>query len=195
MFPVYEVLDEWSLVLRIPAARLDPVPMTTTVMVRSEGQPLSGIEVLAFYPDRTWVRATTDDAGEAALDLYATHLPMTVYAAGPDHAAGIKREWKPGRDGLALELELLESGGAIIYPEGVGHLPGLRGQLNPVRDATDRISLYADHMMIDEGRRQPVPFRLGQPMRLTDSHGAELSVTIVELIGKAALVEYRPFRP
>jgi hypothetical protein len=32
-------------------------------------------------------------------------------------------------------------------------------------------------------------------MRLTDAFGAELSVTIVDITGTAALVEYRSFQP
>ena len=36
-------------------------------------------------------------------------------------------------------------------------------------------------------------FRLGKPIRLTDAFGVELSVTIIDIFGRAALVEYRPF--
>ena len=193
--PEYQVVDESSLVLRIPAARLDLVPADATVTVHSGGEPLPGIEVLALFPNKTWVRATTDEAGEAELDLYTTHLPMTVYAAGPGYAAGLEQVWTPGQGGLLLELEPLASGGAAIFAQSTGHIPGLRGRLNPIRDTSDRTYLYADNIAIDEGRQQPVPFRPGKPLRLTDAHGAELSVTIVDIVGQSALVEYRPFEP
>ena len=193
--PEYEMVDESSLVLRIPAARLELVPADATVTVHSGGGPLAGIEVLALFPNKTWVRAITDEAGDAALDLYTTHLPMTIYAAGPRYAAGLERAWTPNRGGLLLELELLESGGAAIFAQSTGHLPGLRGRLNPIRDSSDRTYLYADNIAIDEGRQQPVPFRPGKPMRMTDAHGAELSVTIVDILGRSALIEYQPFKP
>ena len=193
--PEYEMVDESSLVLRIPAAKLELVPADATVTVHSGGEPLVGIEVLALFPNKTWVRATTDEAGEAALDLYTTHLPMRTYVAGPGYAAGLERAWAPNRGGLLLELEPLESGGAAIFAQSTGHLPGLRGRLNPIRDTSDRTCLYADNIAIDEGRQQPVPFRLGKPMRLTDAHGAELSVTIVDILGRSALIEYQPFKP
>ena len=193
--PEYEMVDESSLVLRIPAAKLELVPADATVTVHSGGEPLVGIEVLALFPNKTWVRATTDEAGEAALDLYTTHLPMRIYAAGSGYAAGLERAWAPNRGGLLLELEPLESGGAAIFAQDTGHLPGLRGRLNPIRDDSDRTYLYADNIAIDEGRQQPVPFRLGKPMRLTDAHGAELSVTIVDILGRSALVEFQPFKP
>ena len=193
--PEYEMVDNSNLVLRIPAAKLELVPADATVTVHSGGEPLAGIEVLALFPNKTWVRAITDDAGEAALDLYTTHLPMTIHTAGPGYAAGLERAWTPNRGGMLLELEPLESGGAAIFAQGTGHLPGLRGQLNPIRDTSDRTWLYADNIAIDDGRQQPVPFRPGKPMRLTDAHGRELSVTIVDILGRSALIEYQPYKP
>ncbi len=97
--PEYRIVDETSLVLSMPAAKLELVPADATVTVHSEGEPVSDVEVLALFPNKTWQRAITDQAGEAALDLYTTHLPMTVYAAAPNHAASLKREWRPDRGG------------------------------------------------------------------------------------------------
>ena len=73
--------------------------------MHSGGDPLAGIEVLALFPNKTWVRSTTDDAGNAALDLYTTNLPMTIYAAGPGYSAGLEQAWTPDRGGRTLELE------------------------------------------------------------------------------------------
>ena len=191
--PEYRVIDESNLVLTIPAARLELTPSDATVTVHSGGKPLVGVDVLALFPNKTWQQATTDEAGEAEFDLYTTHLPMTVYAAVPEYAAGLAREWTPHKGGLLLELVPLAAGGAVIFPNATGRLPRLRGRLNPIRDTSDRTYLYADNIAIDEGREQPVPFRLGKPLRLTDAFGVEVSVTIVDIIGRAALVEYRPF--
>ena len=190
--PEYSVVDESSLVLSIPAAKLELIPADATVTVHADGSPLAGVQVLALFPNKTWQRANTDQAGEAKLDLYTTHLPMTVYAATPKYAAGLAREWRPDKGGLMLELDPLPSGGATIFAQSTGHLPGLRGRLNPIRDTSDRTYLYADNIAIDEGRQQPVTFLVGKPMRLTDAYGTELSVTIVDIIGRSALVEYRP---
>ena len=191
--PEYRVIDVSSLVLAIPAARLELTPSDATVTVHSEGEPLIGVDVLALFPNKTWQRATTDEAGEADFDLYTTHLPMTVYAAVSGYSAGLAREWTPRQGGLLLELAPLLAGGAVIFPQSTGHLPGLRGRLNPKRDTSDRTYLYADNVAIEQGRQQPVSFRLGKPMRLTDAFGVEMSVTIVDIIGRSALVEYRPF--
>ena len=115
--PEYELIDGSSLVLRIPAAKLDLVPADATVTVHSKGEPLVGVEILALFPNKTWVRGTTDKAGDTSLDLYTTNLPMTVYAAG------LKRDWMSNRGGLLLELEPLESGGATIFAQSTGTYP------------------------------------------------------------------------
>ncbi len=44
--PEYEVVDGSSLILRIPAAKLELVPADATVMAHSRGEPLADIEVL-----------------------------------------------------------------------------------------------------------------------------------------------------
>ena len=193
--PEYGVIDESMLVLTMPAARLQLTPSDATVTVHSGGEPLAGVDVLALFPNKTWRRATTDEAGEADFDLYTAHLPMTVYAALPGYAAGLARKWTPREGGLLLELAPLPEGGAVVFPQATGHIPGLNGRLNPKLDTSDRTYLYADNIAIEEGRRQPVSFRLGKPMRLTDAVGVEKSVTIVHIAGRSALVEYRPFEP
>ena len=191
--PEYSLAGESGLVLSIPAARLDLTPAEATIAVHSAGEPLSGIDVLALFPNKTWRQGKTDDAGEVAFELHSTHLPMTVYAAAPGFAAGLQREWIPQQGGLLLALSRLPTGGSAIFPRATGHLPGLTGRLNPILDISDRTYLYADNIAIEQGRQQPVHFRLGRPMRLTDAYGVELSVTIVDIVGGSALVEYRPF--
>ncbi len=189
--PLYALIDESNLQLTIPAADLEPTPARAVVTVRSAGQPLHGVEILALFPNRTWMRAVTDEAGEAAIELHSTHLPMTVYAAAPGHAAHVERDWTPSRGALALELHASPQGGSAIFPEAVGHLPGLRGRLNPKLDALDRTYLYADNISINDGTQQPVHFAIGEDLRLTDAYGYELLVRIVDIAGRSALVEYR----
>ena len=189
-YPKYQVVDDSEVLLVIPAATQERSPARAVVSVRSGGRPLPGADLLLLFPNKTWKQATTDEQGEAEVDLHTTQLPMIVFASAPGHAAQLERDWKPSERALAIELEALPAGGSVIFPEATGRLPGLKGRLNPVRDAHDRTYLYASNIVIDEGKQQPVHFIPGEELQLTDAEGTELHVRIVDIVGRSALVEY-----
>lgn len=165
--PEYRLIDASEVRLIIPAAAQEQSPARVVITVRSGGQPLPGA------------------------DLHTTHLPMRVFAAAPGCAAHLEREWVPSRRALTIELEALQEGGSVIFPEATGYLPGLRGRLNPIRDAHDRTYLYASNIAINEGEPQPVHFIPGEDLRLTDADGTTLLVRIVDIAGRSTLVDYR----
>ena len=193
--PSYRLIDDAEVLLRIPAAPQDATSSREIVTVRARGRTLPRAEVLALFPNRTWKHAVADEHGEAAVDLYTTKLPMTVFCAAPGHAARLVREWLPAAGDLEIELVPLPMGGSAIFPEATGHLPGLRGRLNPKRDSLDRTYLYASNIAIGQGRPQPASFVPGEELRLTDSDGVALLVRIVEVMGRSALLEYRRPEP
>jgi ATP-dependent DNA helicase RecG len=191
--PEYRLIDDSDLFLTIPAAATDATPATTVIMCHHCGIPVPGVELLTLFPNNTWKHATTDENGEAQVDLHSTHLPMTVFAASTRYAAHIEHDWLPAQGALAIEMQSLPNGGAVIFPEGTGYLPGLSGRLNPIRDTLDRTYLYASNIAINEGKHQPVHFIPGEDLHLTDADGRELMVCIIAIIGRSALVEYRPY--
>ena len=190
--PEYRLVDNSEVLLIIPAAKTDQTPARTIITVRADGQPLPGSDVLTLFPDKTWKRATTGENGEAEVDLHTTHLPMTVFVAAPGHRAHLERDWIPSRGPLAVELVPLPEGGSVIFAESAGCLPVVNGRLSPIRDSHDRTYLYASSITIDQGKRQPVHFALGQEMRLTDADGREATVRVIEVVGRSALLEYSP---
>ncbi len=189
-YPEYRVIDDSEVLLIIPAAMQEWGPARTVISVRSGGRPLSGADLLLLFPNKTWKRATTDDQGEAAVDLHMTQLPMTVFASAPGHAAHLERGWTPSERALAIDLAALPKGGSVIFSEATGHLPGLKGRLNPIRDTHDRTYLYASNIAIDEGKQQPVHFIPGEELQLIDAEGTGLCVRIIDIVGRSALVEY-----
>ena len=191
--PEYRLIDDSDLFLTIPAAATDATPATTVIMCHHCGLPVPGVELLTLFPNNTWKHATTDENGEAQVDLHSTHLPMTVFAASTRYAAHIEHDWLPAQGALAIEMQSLPEGGAVIFPEANGYLPGLSGRLNPKRDSHDRNYLYASNIAINEGQQQPVHFMPGEDLRLTDADGRELMVRIITIMGRSALVEYRPY--
>ena len=187
----FRLIDDSELRLTIPAAPLETDPATAVITVRHHGQPLAGVDVLALFPNKTRKRATTDAHGEARLRLHSAHLPMTVFAAAVGYSAHLERDWRPAEGALALEMAHLPAGGSVIFPEETGHVPGLSGRLNPIRDTLNRTYLYASNVSIEGGRQQPVAFAPGQDLRLVDSAGREMLVRIVDIAGQSALIEYR----
>ena len=188
--PIYDLIDDTDLWLMIPSAPQKQRPVQSTITVHDGDAELEGADVLALFPDHTWLRATTDAQGHARLNFRFDRLAMTVFAAAPGYAAGIKHDWVPAERPLALEMNPLLGGGAVIFPEDAGALPGLKGRLNPVRDSLDRTYLYASNLAINQGRPQPVRFLPGEELRLTDTNGNERWARIVAIEGRSALVEY-----
>jgi len=189
--PAFRMIDGSELCLTIPAAPLELSPANTIIEVHRNGRPLSDVDVLAVFPNNTWQRASTNERGEARFHLHSTHLPMSVFATASGYAARLERSWVPTQGTLDLEMQSLTDGGSVIFPEGAGYIPGLSGRLNPIRDRLDRTYLYASNIAINGGKPQAVHFILGEELHLTDAHGREAFVRIVEIAGQSVLVEYR----
>ena len=189
-YPEYTVIDDSEVLLVIPAASHERSPARAVISVRSGGRSLPATDLLLLFPNKTWKQATTDARGEAEIDLHTTRLPMTVFASAPGHAAYLERDWTPSERALAIDLEALPAGGSVIFPEATGHVPGLKGRLNPTRDAHDRTYLYASNLAINGGKQQPVHFIAGETLHLSDAEGTELRVRIIDIVGRSALVEY-----
>ena len=186
--PEYELLDGAELRLTIPSARPPVHGIEGEVSVSAAGRPLASATVVALYPNKTWMEEETDAFGRVNFGFYS-ELPITVFCAAQGHAAHVERDWHPPEP-LHVQLEPLPLGGSTVFTDGTGHLPDLAGQLNPILDDLDRMYLYAPNVAIDEGKQQPVHFKLNQPLRLTDVNGFEWVVRFIEMIGTSALLEY-----
>lgn len=193
--PMFDLPGEAEVRVILPAALQEPTPAAVVIGVRSGSQPVASATTLALFPNRTGKRVSTDRNGEATVELHSTHLPMTVFVAAPGHGAGLETEWVPAQRALVASVRPLPDGGSVIFPEGSGELPGLKGRLNPMRDPLDRMYLYATNISINDGQPQPVLFVPGEELRLTDVDGRERVVRIVAIEGRAALVEYRAAPP
>ena len=191
--PVFELIGGAKLRLTMPSAQPPATGIQGEVSVTAEGRPLGGATVLALYPNKTWMMEETDTFGRVRFGFHS-ELPITVFCAAPAHRARVERCWRPPAP-LTVELGALANGGSMVIPERTGHLPGLAGRLNPILDNLDRMYLYATNVAIDEGRQQPVHFKLGEAMRLTDVHGAEWLVRFVEMAGNSSVLEYEPPPP
>ena len=190
--PEYRLIDDSELCVTLPAAELQSGPASVVITVRTEGTPFAGATVLALFPNNTWKSASTNELGEAQLDLHTVNLPMTVFFAGPRFAGHVEREWLPSERSLAIELTPLVDGGSVVIAESTGHIPGLRGRLNPILDTLQRSYLYASNITIDGGEQQPVTFAPGvDELHLMDADGTGRLVRIIAISGRSSLLEYR----
>lgn len=191
--PTFALIGERELKLTLPAAR-PPVPdgiaARVAVSDAATGRPVRDVHVVMLYPDKTYREGRTDGFGHADFVLYA-ELPMTVLAAAPGFGACVESGPLPDEGTLELRMQPVPNGGSQIIADRAGHLPGIRGRLNPILDRFDRTYLYADNVSIDEGRQQPVDFGLNEPVRLTDASGARATVWFREMVGTSCVFDYR----
>ena len=164
---------------------------SAVVRVSSGGHPLAHADILALFPNKTFKSAQTDEHGEARLDLHSIHLPMSLFVTANGFGAHLQQNWVPAEQILHVNLSPLQRGGSVIFPLGTGHIPGLSGRLNPIRDTHNRIYLHADNIAINGGQQHPVSFQPGGEIHLADADGGEVQARVIEIIGTAALVEYR----
>ncbi|MGR3914305.1 MAG: putative DNA binding domain-containing protein [Gammaproteobacteria bacterium] len=186
--PLYELLDGEELCLTLPAAPPHLGGLQADVSVSAAAQPLAGVHVLALYPNQTWKEEKTDSFGRVSFQFHSM-LPMTVFCAAAGYHALVEREWTPTAP-LSVELKPLTNGGSVIFSDGDGRIPGLNRGLQPILDNLDRTYIYARNIAIDQGKRQPVYFKLGQNLHLVDSDGNKRIVRVIDIAVDSALLEY-----
>ena len=190
--PVFELIGERELKLTLPAAK-PPLPegLAARVAVRREDsdEPLRDVHVLLVYPNKTYLETRTDPFGFADFELHS-RLPMTVLCSAPGFLASVDRGYR-GDWPLDVRMRPTEDGGSLIIANRTGHLPGIRGRLNPILDNLDRSYLYAENVAINDGMQQPVRFSLGEPVRLTDSVGAVATLWFREMVGASSVLDHR----
>ena len=152
-YPSFEIIGQREFRVVIPSASLpiaDGIGVTVTAIDSKTEKPLEGVNVLLLFPNKTWRESQTDVFGRAEFVLH-TKLPMTAFFATEGHKAQVVHEYDPG-DPLTVELESEENGGSMIFSEGSGVLPQIRGRLNPILDNLDRTYLYANNIAVNDGK-------------------------------------------
>ena len=191
--PRYEVIGGSELRVTLPSARPPVEGIEGEVLVSADGRPLARAQVVVHYPNKTWMQAETDSFGRVRFGFHSD-LPITVFCAAAAYAGHAERGWRPPEP-LSVSLQPLRGGGSTVFTEETGQLPGLAGRLNPILDNLDRTYLYTTNVAVDQGKPQPVSFKLTQPLLLTDVHGFERIVRFLDMFGKSALLEYETPKP
>ena len=152
------------------------------------GHPIQGAHVLLVAANGTYHEGRADQHGETKLAVPKRRL-LTVFCAHEACPAHIERDFDPVND-LQLTLPKAEGTGSIICASGTGFVPGLTGRLNPIRDTSNRLYLYADNIAIEGGKPQPARFEIGRSFEVEDNNGQVFDLKIIEVIGRSSLVEF-----
>jgi len=189
--PEYVLLADSDLFLTLPAAPTTATSRTVRISVKSGEDPLAGAQVVVHQPKRIHAVGATGEDGEVSLDLPLTGLPVFVLVAAHGHASQTEL-WNASVDSLTVELPLLTRGGSLIFPEGNGCLPTLRGFLRIKDDEAGRATISGD-LVIQDGATQPVHFTNGEDLRVRDADGNQLLVRVATFFDPVAVLEYRAF--
>jgi hypothetical protein len=152
------------------------------------GQALQHAHVVLIAENKTIVSGKTNATGQVTLSPPKKGL-ATVFCAHAHALPHIETNFDKERK-LVVQLELCSNGGSIVCENGTGHIPGLQGHLNPIKDTANRLYLYADNIAIEGGVQQPCSFKLGQELRLEDAQGVVMKIRIHDIIGRTSLIEY-----
>jgi hypothetical protein len=155
----------------------------------SRQKPVPGVDVLLLNVDGTHLKMmTTDEHGLVEITEKVAGA-VTLFCAHPSFHHYRRANFDSSKP---LPVQMLSSpgGGSLIIPDGTGYIPGLDGRLNPILDDQGRTYLYAQNIAIEGGKAQPVPFAVGRPFDVKDSHGHEFRLTIIDIVGSSSLVEY-----
>ena len=183
------------------------------VQVRSGGRPVASARILVaspVHPNMRWTSARTDATGEAVLDLNAPFLPptltLTLFIAAPGFEPWLERQWCPAEGAITIDLVPFEDGGGVIFPQGSGYISGLAGRVAITDGGTGRgiARIRAQNIAINGeaggeisrgvsgDRRRPTYFKPGETLHLEDADGGARRIRVLHVVGRSALVEYRP---
>lgn len=157
------------------------------VVADDQGFPVSGCTVTAQAENGTIIQDLTGDDGVTTLQI-ATRRTYRVLVAHPDFPATIVDRVDPA-DEVRIVLPRSENIGSAVF-HSTGYIPGLAGRLNPIRDSSRRLYLYADNIAIDGGKDQPAGFEINSPIVLEDAHGSVVFATVKHIEGRVALLQY-----
>ena len=156
-------------------------------VIDQNSQPIRRAQLFAIFSDGTYLQGSTDSEGKARI-VNLKHRIVTIYCAHQNHSAFYQEKYDASSD-LVINMKAALGKGSVII-NTTGHIDGLNGRLNPVLDTLNRMYLYADNISIENGKNQPVYFRLNEPFQVEDSKGKRFELKIIAIIAESSLIEF-----
>lgn len=168
-------------------------PTERRVMVTDpDGAPLTGIEIARVSYNGTFLLGVTDADGSWIYDEpFPGTATLLAASEGRSGQAVVVQEEEWSSDPIGVALEPIADGGSVIFRQGTGHIPGLDGRLNPIRDSLSRHYIYGDNLSFEDQPDQPFRFTVEEPFSIADAKGNAFSVRVLAILGRTSLLEYR----
>lgn len=178
--------------LRKALSTVTPIPKTKSLensicVFDNAGNPIFKAQVSLSADNGTYLSSVTDENGSGKFTI-STRRMYKVLVAHPDFQSVIFDNYDPNSD-LKIELTELENVGSIII-SSTGYIPGLEGRLNPILDSSNRMYIYATNIAINDGKNQPVVFKIDEAFTLEDKHGVVMNIIVRYISNEITLMDY-----
>lgn len=164
----------------------DPTHFSVSV-VNDEDAPVGECMIVLQADNGTTVESKTDANGQCSIAV-KTRRQFKLLAAHPIFPAMIINKVDPSET-MQITLPRTDNVGSTII-HSTGHIPGLKGRLNPIFDTSDRTYLYADNIAINGGQSQPATFVINEPIELEDADGNVVFATVKHIAARVSLIQY-----
>lgn len=184
--PSENIRQGLSTITRIPKITPQELKITITDKYNKSGIP--NVQIVLSAENGTYLSCLTNEEGVGVISI-KTKRSYFLLIAHPNFPS-VLIERPDLESDLRIELSKIENVGSIVI-QGVGHIPGLLGRLNPIFDSSHRMYLYADNIAINGGNNQPVNFALNSKLTLEDSQGIVMNLFFRFINGHTtALIDY-----
>jgi uncharacterized repeat protein (TIGR02543 family) len=153
-----------------------------------KNEPVSGINITGVAANKTTKSGVSNKDGVVFLN-YQDGVEVTILIASPLFE-GLVKSINTSQNYTFNFND--DTKGSVIAPSGTCYIPGLSGRLNPIKDTSNRLYLYADNIAINGGLQQPVHFNLTNSLELEDANGIVKNIWIPFIDGRTALINYSP---
>lgn len=155
-----------------------------------KGLPVQNADVVAILKSGAYQDAKVDSA-DGNHKCQPTEECVKVFAAAPGYEAAVKK-YSGSAGTLAVTLKPNAGKGSAVVRRA-GKLPGIEGWVNPKLDSSNRLSISATKIGLEEKGR-PAPQRmyvsLNRPIDAQTSTGQRFKITIVDITQEVSLLEF-----
>ena len=181
--PSVNLRNALSTIKKIP--KVDPTEIS--VLVSESNKPIEKAEIVLIADNGTTLKGITNSEGKSIFKI-KTRRAYTVIATHPNYPSAFLENFDSNED-LKISLNSVENIGSIIS-QSTCNISGLKGRLNPIQDSSNRMYFYADNIAIDDGKKQPVQFKINEPIQVEDSDGVIMNLIFRFTKGRTSVIDY-----